>query len=73
MPTDVTIDNITGQTPFDVYICDTGTTTCIYINTINTGDLPYTFQIPNFFSNQPGFNLRVVDDNDCQINETLIP
>jgi hypothetical protein len=73
MPIDITINNISGQTPYDVYICDSGSTTCVYVSTIVSGDLPYTFQIPNFFTNQPNFNLRIIDDNNCQINQLLTP
>jgi hypothetical protein len=72
MPIDITINDITGQTPYDVYICDTGSTTCVYVSTINVGDLPYTFEVPLFFTNLDRFNLRIIDDNDCQINEILI-
>ncbi len=71
MPTDVTIDDISGQTPFDVYICDTGSTTCVYISTIVPGDFPYTFVVPPLFTNSGSFNLKVVDDNDCVINEKI--
>ena len=72
MPIDITISNITGTTPFDVYICDTGNTPCIYVSTINSGDLPYTFNVPLIFQNLPGYNVRVIDDIDCIINYELI-
>jgi hypothetical protein len=72
MPIDITINDVTGQTPFDVYVCDTGSTTCIYVSTINDVQLPYTFTVPLYFSNLDRFNLRIIDDNNCQINEILI-
>jgi hypothetical protein len=72
MPIDITINDITGQTPYDIYICDTGSTTCIYVSTINVGDLPYDFTVPQFFTNLDRFNLKIIDDNNCQINEILI-
>lgn len=65
MPTDVTISNLNGSSPFDLYVCDTGMTTCIYVNTINTGDVPYTFEIPPIFSSLNNFTVKIVDDNDC--------
>jgi hypothetical protein len=71
MPTDITINNISGATPFDVYVCNTGLTTCIYVNTINSGDLPYTFEIPPVYSNLTEFVVRVVDDNECTVLETV--
>jgi hypothetical protein len=72
MPIDITINNISGQTPFDVYVCNTGQTYCVYSATITSGDLPYTFEVPIPFLNSEGVNLRIIDDNDCQINEILI-
>ncbi len=72
MPIDITINNISGQTPFDIYVCNTGQTYCVYSATITSGDLPYTFEVPIPFLNSEGVNLRIVDDNDCQINELLI-
>lgn len=71
MPTDVTINDVSGQTPFNVYICNTGYTTCVYINTITSGDLPYTFEVPSLFTTAVNFTLRVVDDNSCEINEVI--
>lgn len=72
MPIDITINNISGQTPFDIYVCNTGQTYCVYSATITSGDLPYTFEVPIPFLDSTGVNLRIVDDNDCQINELLI-
>ena len=72
MPIDITINNISGHTPFDVYVCNTGQTYCVYSATITSGDLPYTFEVPIPFLNSEGVNLRIIDDNDCQINEILI-
>lgn len=71
MPTDITISNISGSTPFDVYVCNTGYTTCIYVSTINSGDLPYTFEIPPIYSSLTDFIVKVVDDNNCEILETI--
>lgn len=72
MPIDITINNISGQTPFDIYVCNTGQTYCVYSATITSGDLPYTFEVPIPFLDSTGVNLRIVDDNDCQINELLL-
>jgi len=71
MPTDVIINDISGQTPFNVYVCDTGYTTCIYVNTITPGDFPYTFEVPTLLTNSGNFTLRVIDDNSCEINEII--
>ena len=71
MPTDITINNISGTTPFDVYVCDTGYTSCIYVSTITNGELPYTFEIPPVYSSLTNFIVKVVDDNDCVVTDTV--
>jgi hypothetical protein len=72
MPTDITISTINGQDPFDVYVCDSGITVCYYVDTINSGDLPFTFQVPIIYSNLTSFNIKVVDDNNCPIDQIVI-
>lgn len=69
MPIDITINNITGSSPYDIYICDDPVTTCIYINTINS--LPYQFEVPSIMSTNTIFNLKVVDNNGCTTYENL--
>jgi hypothetical protein len=69
MPIDITINNITGSSPYDIYICDDPVTTCIYVNTINS--LPYQFEVPPIMSTNTIFNLKVVDNNGCTTYENL--
>jgi hypothetical protein len=71
MTTEVTINDITGATPFDVYICDTSQITCVYITTITT--TPFVFNIPVLLEGQPSYVLKIVDDNNCIITQTLTP
>jgi len=71
MPTDITINDISGSTPFDVWVCDTGYTSCIYVSTINSVDLPYTFEIPPVYSSLSDFVVRVIDNNDCTSEEIV--
>jgi len=70
MPTNITINNITGTTPFDIYICDDPITTCVYIDTINT--LPYTFVVPSILDGQLSYNLKVIDELSCVVIQNLI-
>jgi hypothetical protein len=63
MPTTVTITNLAGSSPFDVWVCNTGLTTCIYVDTITTA--PYTFEIPSIYSSFSQFVVKVIDDNEC--------
>jgi hypothetical protein len=71
MDTNITITSITGISPYDVYVCDTGYTTCVYVSTINSGDLPYSIMIPSIFSSFTDFVVKVIDDNDCVITENI--
>lgn len=69
MPIDITINNITGASPYDVYVCDDPVSTCIYIDTISI--LPYQFEVPNIMSSNTVFNLKIVDNNGCLTYQTL--
>ena len=71
MPTQITISSLSGSSPFDVYACDTGYTTCIYINTITPSQIPYTFNLPPIMESLEFFDIKVVDNNDCVLSETL--
>jgi hypothetical protein len=65
MPTNININNISGATPFNLYLCDQTNVTCIYIDTIPSSSLPYNFQVPVILENNPSYNLKVVDNNGC--------
>ena len=71
MPTNITINNVTGAQPIDIYVCDSPITTCIYVSTINTVDIPYSFDIPLIYSSLTEFIVKVVDNNDCIVTDTL--
>jgi hypothetical protein len=71
MPTTITISNLSGSTPYDVYICSNPSTTCVYIDTITS--VPYNFDVPSLIDNQSSYILKVIDNNDCVITETLTP
>jgi len=65
MPKSVTINYISGTSPFDIYICNDPISTCVYIDTITT--TPYTFTIPSLLESLSSYNLKIVDDNNCQV------
>jgi hypothetical protein len=64
MPTVITINDISGTTPFDIYICDNPVTTCVYSDTITT--FPKNIVIPTILSGLTSYNLKVIDDNGCE-------
>jgi hypothetical protein len=69
MPTVVTINDISGTTPYDVYICDYPETQCIYIDRINTS--PFDFEIPTIMLNFTEFTLKIVDSSGCEVTTNL--
>jgi len=69
MPTQITINDVTGSTPYKVYLCDDPITTCVYITTTNT--LPYNFFVPLAIDGQPSYNLKIIDNNHCVIIKNL--
>lgn len=66
MAVQVTISGITGQTPFDVYICQSGGTDCFYMTTIASA--PYVFNIPEPYNTSSSYMLKIIDNNNCIIS-----
>ena len=70
MPTTITINDVTGATPFDIYLCDDPLTTCVYVDTYSGGT--YSFDVPLIMDDQLSFNIKVVDDNNGEIISNLV-
>jgi hypothetical protein len=66
MAVQVTINGITGQSPYDVYICQSNGSSCFYVTTITT--TPYVFDIPSPYDTSLSYLLKVVDANNCTIS-----
>lgn len=71
MANEITVSGITGTSPFDIYTCDTGKTTCIYITRVTGTDLPVSFDVPMVFESLPSVNVKVVDNNNCEFNQIV--
>jgi hypothetical protein len=65
MAIEVTINSVTGQSPYDIYICQTGGTGCFYMATITS--VPYTFTIPQPYNTSTSYMLKLIDNNGCII------
>jgi hypothetical protein len=61
----VTIDSITGTSPYDVYICQPNGNGCFYITTISS--VPYQFDIPEPYDNSSTYMLKIIDSYNCII------
>lgn len=70
MAVKVTISDITGATPYDIYICQPNGSSCFYISTITYGQLPYVFDIPVPYDTANQYMLKVIDNNNCIISGT---
>jgi len=61
----VTINSVTGHTPYDVYICQSNGSNCFYMTTTST--IPYQFDIPEPYNNATSYMLKLIDANGCVI------
>jgi hypothetical protein len=66
MAVQVTINSITGQSPYNLYICQSNGSGCFYVTTITT--TPYVFDIPSPYDTSSSYMLKVVDNNGCIIS-----
>ena len=66
MAVQVTIDGITGQTPYDIYICQSDGTACFYVTTTST--IPYIFDIPAPNDTSLSYMLKIKDGQGCTFN-----
>ncbi len=67
MAIQATINNITGQTPFDIYVCQPTGDSCFYINTITDLQFPYVFDIPEPYNTGTSYMIKAIDYNNCSI------
>ena len=72
MAVQVTINDISGATPYNIYICQNTGTGCFYISTITDSDLPYMFNIPQPYDTSSSYMLKVIDSNNCIISGTTV-
>jgi hypothetical protein len=72
MPSVININFLNGASPFDVYTCDTGYTTCVYVATITSDEIPYQFVVPSIQQGMGSIGLKIVDNTECIIEQNLI-
>lgn len=64
----ISIDAVTGVSPYDVYICDNEGIKCFYITSTST--IPFIFEIPTPYDELTTYMLKLVDAQGCQIINT---
>jgi len=66
MPLTVNITSITGQSPYNIYICQSGGTGCYYMSTTST--IPYSFVIPPPYDQSTSYMLKIIDGANCIVS-----
>lgn len=67
MPVQVTISSLTGNSPYQLYVCDTTLTACTYVVTFAYP--PYVFNLPAPYDTASEFCLKVIDADGCWITQ----
>lgn len=67
----IRINTLLYDEPFIIYLCDGTQTTCIYVNTIFSYQIPYTFNVPPIFDGQTELTLKAVDSNGCEVTQLI--
>jgi hypothetical protein len=65
----ININNITGSSPFDIYICQENGSGCFYINTITS--TPYQFIIPPPYDTSFTYIIKIIDSSNCEVNGVI--
>jgi len=64
----IDITGLTGTSPFNVYVCDSGFTSCFYVTSLLA---PGQFMVPAPYDNLSSFGVRIIDATTCSINQVV--
>ena len=67
----VTINNINGNSPYNIFVCDIQQLNCVFVITASTSTLPVTFSVPLVFSSSPQVLVKIIDSSNCILTNTL--
>ncbi len=65
----ITVTNFVGQTPFNVFLCDTNFQNCVWITT--DSNVPVVFPIPAPYDVNTSFGVRIIDNNNCTFDQIV--
>lgn len=71
MAKQITINTLTGTSPFNIYLCTNTYTQCTWISNINNTAIPYSFLVPANYLNLPSVGVKVIDKENCEIKQTI--
>ena len=64
----ITINAVSGVSPYNVYICQVDGTGCFYID--QTSTIPFTFDIPTPYNLSTEYMVKIIDAEGCSITNT---
>jgi len=67
MPTNIVISGVTGQSPYNVYVCDDLQVNCSWVSSFSS--VPFSFELPFIYSGAMDFAVRVTDANGCTVTK----
>jgi hypothetical protein len=70
MPSIINISTVTGNSPYELYVCDTTLSACTFI--ANFSGTPYTFNLPSLYDDT-NFCVKIVDSEGCWIINCKTP
>jgi cell division septation protein DedD len=65
----VNIESVTGNTPVDIYVCDSGGGNCLFIATV--GVFPYQFEVDDTYATT-NFIVKIIDTAGCVDEVTIL-
>ena len=65
----VNIESVTGNTPVDIYVCDSGGGSCLYIATVAV--FPYQFEVDDTYATT-NFIVKIIDTAGCVDEVTIL-
>lgn len=67
MSCSIQINSISGTSPFDIYMCDTGLVQCVFLQTETSPTYPIILTTPNTLMGVTSFIIKIIDGNGCSI------
>ena len=67
----LTIQSITGASPYDFYVCDIYENNCSFLGSVSTASPDQIFTLPALFNLAPQIMIKMIDANSCEIKKIL--
>jgi hypothetical protein len=62
----IQITSISGNSPYDIYVCDITLTYCYLVSGSTTITTPYQFIVPSPLNNVTSLILKIIDSLGCE-------